>query len=314
MNMKIMYRNFIYEAVSVTDTPAFKAWFGNSKVVDDNGDPLNVFHGTTRNFEVFDIKKAYKDSYVGKGFYFTSSTTDADTNYAGLGPDAENKVSWLVEEWDQIEDFEELSNVTGIDVSEIEKASSDNTLNTLLKAKAKDEIIGEHPAPNIMPVYLKIENPFYIGDEFKQYFDYNIPFNEETEEEGEPEGEGVTLLESLREELDNLEYIEQNEIFSSIIEELQPYDGGFTSTQFYKAIKNAYALSDAYYGEEQNYTGEFIKRIILRARFDGIIMDASVFENMKGTRNSTHYIVYNPNQIKSIYNKNPSDDPNITKE
>lgn len=106
--MKIVYRNFIYEAVSVTDTPAFKAWFGNSKVVDDEGDPLNVYHGTTGNFEVFDIKKTYKDSYVGRGFYFTSNPHDADKNYAGLGPDAQRKVDEVVEEWGNIEDFEDL--------------------------------------------------------------------------------------------------------------------------------------------------------------------------------------------------------------
>ena len=29
----------------VTDTPEFKKWFGDSKVVDDNGKPLVVYHG-----------------------------------------------------------------------------------------------------------------------------------------------------------------------------------------------------------------------------------------------------------------------------
>ena len=34
-------------ATAQTDTPEFKAWFGNSKVTDDNGRPLVVYHGTT---------------------------------------------------------------------------------------------------------------------------------------------------------------------------------------------------------------------------------------------------------------------------
>nr|WP_319265278.1 LPD23 domain-containing protein [uncultured Draconibacterium sp.] len=36
-----------------TDTPEFKNWFGNSKVVDENGKPLVVYHGTNREFSIF---------------------------------------------------------------------------------------------------------------------------------------------------------------------------------------------------------------------------------------------------------------------
>jgi len=35
-------------ATDQTDTPAFKAWFGDSKVVDKDGKPLVVYHGTAR--------------------------------------------------------------------------------------------------------------------------------------------------------------------------------------------------------------------------------------------------------------------------
>lgn len=40
-----------------TDTPAFKAWFGESKVVDANGDPLIVNHATWVDFEAFDFNR-----------------------------------------------------------------------------------------------------------------------------------------------------------------------------------------------------------------------------------------------------------------
>jgi hypothetical protein len=39
---------------SQVDTPAFKRWFGNSKVVDDKGNPLVVYHGTDKAIHVFD--------------------------------------------------------------------------------------------------------------------------------------------------------------------------------------------------------------------------------------------------------------------
>jgi len=43
------------EDVPVTETEAFKEWFGDSKVVDENGDPLVVYHGTGEDFDVFDM-------------------------------------------------------------------------------------------------------------------------------------------------------------------------------------------------------------------------------------------------------------------
>jgi hypothetical protein len=36
-----------------TETDTFKKWFGNSKVVDENGKPLVVYHGTRNNFDKF---------------------------------------------------------------------------------------------------------------------------------------------------------------------------------------------------------------------------------------------------------------------
>lgn len=55
------------------DTPAFQRWFGNSKVVDENGSPLVVYHGTTKEFTAFDRAKATSGRY-GAGFYFGSPT------------------------------------------------------------------------------------------------------------------------------------------------------------------------------------------------------------------------------------------------
>lgn len=52
-----------------TDTPAFKAWFGDSKVVDSEGKPLVVYHGTSADFDVFNAEKL-KNGWLGKAFYF----------------------------------------------------------------------------------------------------------------------------------------------------------------------------------------------------------------------------------------------------
>lgn len=52
-----------------------------SKVVDDNGEPMVVYHGTTKNFNEFSLKYATKQTKVdwGKlGFYFTSDKSLAE--------------------------------------------------------------------------------------------------------------------------------------------------------------------------------------------------------------------------------------------
>src|SRR5690606_938408 len=61
----------------------FKKWFGNSKVVDENGNPKVVYHGTpSSGFSAFDIEHLGKNTddqgYYGEGFYFTDSPKTAN--------------------------------------------------------------------------------------------------------------------------------------------------------------------------------------------------------------------------------------------
>ena len=49
---------------------AFYEWFGDSKVVDKQGRPLVVYHGTNAEFDTFDKSKIGKGSYWGQMFYF----------------------------------------------------------------------------------------------------------------------------------------------------------------------------------------------------------------------------------------------------
>lgn len=59
----------------VTDTPEFKRWFGSSKVVDADGKPLVVYHGTSANVTTFSdkMRRGGGVSKLGKaGIYFTT--------------------------------------------------------------------------------------------------------------------------------------------------------------------------------------------------------------------------------------------------
>lgn len=52
----------------------FYKWFGDSKVVDEQGRPLVVYHGTKDEFNEFQLKtgKRYDSGHLGTGFYFTN--------------------------------------------------------------------------------------------------------------------------------------------------------------------------------------------------------------------------------------------------
>lgn len=67
--------------VNQTKTATFKKWFAKSKIVDESGNPLVVYHGTNNEFDTFDKNKigtATDDGIWGRGFYFGSVS---DTSY-----------------------------------------------------------------------------------------------------------------------------------------------------------------------------------------------------------------------------------------
>ena len=58
----------------ITDSAAFKAWFGDSKVVDADGKPLVVYHGTQKDFDEFKVTASSRNGDAfGVGHYFGSS-------------------------------------------------------------------------------------------------------------------------------------------------------------------------------------------------------------------------------------------------
>lgn len=66
--------------VDQTKTDAFKEWFKDSKVVDENGKPLVVYHGTSSDINEFKKETIGKNTNLafGEGFYFTSIPENAN--------------------------------------------------------------------------------------------------------------------------------------------------------------------------------------------------------------------------------------------
>ena len=69
-NKDITSENSAFEGVTPQEREAnFKKWFGNSKIVDEQGKPLQVYHGTKRDF------KEFKTGY-GDGLFFFSTNPE----------------------------------------------------------------------------------------------------------------------------------------------------------------------------------------------------------------------------------------------
>lgn len=65
----------------VNDSADFKAWFGQSKIVDEHGQPLTVYHGTDKAFESFSLDQLGRNTGFENtqlGFYFVADKTVAE--------------------------------------------------------------------------------------------------------------------------------------------------------------------------------------------------------------------------------------------
>jgi len=115
-----------------TDSPYFKKWFGKSKVVDENGEPLVVYHGTGSNFTVMDPSMGE----LGMHFGTAETANDRIVLYdTGSMPARAIPLDWPPGR----------SEGTYYDVGD-----------------------------NIMPVYLKLENPYELVTDLGDFADMGM--------------------------------------------------------------------------------------------------------------------------------------------
>lgn len=305
--MKILNNNTIYESIDPRNNPNFNRWFGNSKIVHSDGTPMIVYHGTTNDFSSFNMSYA-REGNMGRGFYFTNDVHDAGGNYGcELGADAKihreeyvdvttSDISYNLSklsiddlsttEISSIYTKDEINEIKGIMSNLDEYNSSDfDDISTKIAERIFDEKYRKN-CGNIMPCYIKMENPFITTGEFGEYeYEYNDP--DDLDSGIEPSGKTLELFNALSDfgiDFSFYEYSPGDVIENSKILEL--------------IDKNESLLDEYGYGEAA-------KRIITRLGYDGII-DPTVsikFKNMGLDEDTVHYIVYDPLQIKSIYNK-----------
>lgn len=84
-------KNILFQPSGDIESTEFKEWFGNSKVVDEEGNPLVVYHGTRSEFESFSFEHGGErtndeSGYVEwskTGFHFTTSKDYAKNQAEG---------------------------------------------------------------------------------------------------------------------------------------------------------------------------------------------------------------------------------------
>lgn len=253
-------------------TKAFKDWFGDwennpseaSKVVDENGEPLVVYHGTDAEFTVFDNSK---NDFSYKGFYFTDSKKMAGS-YKGdiLMPVFLNirdyyKVNAKGRNWNNISD-----SIAGINSnSPLEWLKNIVKQNSLELEKAKR---GHYD--NFFGGYIKDEK------RIKQVQDFL-------------DGLYVTKLYNEYENIINSSY-------NSIIEKAIKYFK--LKTIEHKAAK---LFNDNYYKYQESISIHTRDLEVVFSDRDGIIINNVIDYGSKVDNPVPNdvYIVYNPNQLKS---------------
>jgi len=152
----------------------FKIWFGDSKVIDEDGNPLVVYHGSNndiRRFHSFSktMKKRNEDdmfdSFVQFGNFFSSSPETADF-YAETDRPTQHKI----DSKERVEAAHKSMMETKDVKQRIEVFNKYKKIEDKYKEGVKNKEIFEYYSDTIYPVYLSLQNPLIVEGEGKSWF------------------------------------------------------------------------------------------------------------------------------------------------
>jgi len=283
---------------AVTKSTPFKRWFKQSKVVDAEGKPLVVYHGTTHDFDTFEPAGSDKyniESDFGAAAYFSNSASDVSENYAGVGPDLTSR---LEQRADQL-------------TSENDELDHEAALK-----QAREELVGRSGALGV-PVYLSMQNPFVLGDAYDEdhpvketYLTHEYVYDDPNDPDSDIVGEEGTLVDFITALKDEAGQFHDTEGVDDFLTKLadNSFDGMHASEldKLWRTTETTAYVTD----DQGRLAGnELYRRALERAGFDGVI-DRSVDTKFGSARrigkqmigvtaDTEHYIVFKPQQIKS---------------
>lgn len=141
---------------SQPETAPFKRWFGDSKVVDADGKPLVVYHGTNQSFDAFSKARLgmMTRAQSATAFYFTN-----DPQEASLYADAAARKTVT-----DIDAYERKIAKLKVDIARAERARDWDRYEKLTE-QWEDLEIGatrDESGGNVVPAYLSIKNPLVV--------------------------------------------------------------------------------------------------------------------------------------------------------
>lgn len=224
---------------------------------------MNLFHGTTHNFNSFDVERAFDKNHVGQAVYLTTCFDDARINYAGLGPDLSARIDYLAEDLEN-----ELESDNGASYGSDKYRERYNKCHEIAEKKLN--------GGNKFLLTCEIDesaNLFLIGDNYYDLYTYD---------EDEEESIDSPLLESL------CYYLSEDELELIITDcEMKSID----------IIRNI--LRHCEDDPEQN--GQLIRKILLRAGYDGIeYQDAHQFFPYMVEKGTQHFAIYKSELVKIV--------------
>lgn len=236
------------------ESTAFKEFFKDTKIVDKEGKPLKMYHGTAQNIHQFRAKQA--------GAIFTTPDPEFADDYTEMSKD------WMVDHYDEILSREQVAAAMDVaaqrireefandpdkaEILEHEMRVGDRLTNIKARSIFNKAIAEQMPSgPNIIPVYVNATNPF----------DYENP-----------------------------------EHVAAVVAEMNKFSDTWGRPRGDAAKK--FLESGNWEEIEKTRTQDAIRAL----GFDGFYMKEGKHKNLA---------VYNSNQVKSVFNQNPTESPEI---
>ena len=276
-----------------------------------------VYHGTTRDFDQFDITKGFGSSWFGPGFYFTNDENDAVKNYtiSNNNNDKETNIDRIMYQLSEESDYDDyyLFNNYGSDPRYSKYFNADKTcwnIQILTKKIAEDIVLGENN-PRVIPAHVRMKNPLHLTNEndeehpekiFIDDVDGDVSF---LQEQNDLDLSNISSYKSTISNLFNimLDYFESDtayDICETLVQATSSkynVDGVSAVTMFDILIP---LIKDVDDDQDTQHRGEILQRLVYNLGHDSIVMDPNQFFRMYADKGKKvkHYLTWNPENIK----------------
>lgn len=272
----------------------FKDWFGDwendpehsSKVVDENGKPLAVYHGSFSLFDSFDPNKGHNVPAIWHADRLSIASHWSNTSDIHRSPK-------VVEEFENLKSLVKELESKDTPFEEVVKKISDFTEENF---DTKIESFSHYTS-------LEACKKYNLDPEESEgiYYGYNIIYNNGMESGGNVRKDLHKYYERL------LKYVEDM-IKDSTRNSIDSYHSGFLYKNYLNIRKPLIvdAKDKPYYKiwyKGEYYNTESLAMYAKENGYDGVIVK-NVYETDYENKKGTDYIVFNPNQIKSATDNN----------